>query len=227
MLGSFRSRRVILFFKFSTATKWTAFFDCTQNKNIFCKVKIHTNNQISVVIYNQSDILQHITSKMLLCCAKGNVDTIIDVDGKEYPLRTRTKSAIAMNVTTPKGKDTIVSELKQDFPLVFSDTIRPTTSKLWDIRIHDADLSWQGEPKPCRRENYISDLTDEEITKEIDSPQKEGVIRPLSIAEAIRALKECYFLIKQTRTHIYSDNMATVNWPEEPTFLHKFKDLRV
>ena len=188
VLGPFRSRRIILPFKFTETTEWRAFFDCTHNKNIFCKVKVHANGQISVVIFNQSDTPQHVTSKMRLCCAKGNIDSITDVDGTEYPLKVKTKRVNNISVLTPVDKDATVARLREEFPLVFSDTIRPTTSRLWDIRVRDRDLCWQGEPKPCWRENYVSDLTNEEISKEIDSLHKEGVIRQLSVAEAIHAV---------------------------------------
>ena len=119
VLGPVRSRRIILPFIFAESTEWASFFDCTHNKNIFCKVKLHAHGKISVVIFNQSDTPQHVTSKMRLCCAKGNIDSIADVDGMEYPLRVKTKRVNNVSVLTPLGKDVTVARLREEFPLVF------------------------------------------------------------------------------------------------------------
>ena len=189
VLGPFRSRRIILPFKFSETTTWTAFFDCTHNKNIFCKVKVHTNGQISVVIFNQSDVPQHITSKMRLCCAKDDVESIVDVDGTEHPLRIKTKRVNIMSMTTPIDKDAIVAQLREEFPLVFFRTPfarQPvgcgTSRYATEIFVGKASLSHAG----GRTTSQISH--NDEISKEIDSLQKEGVIRPLPVAEAIHAV---------------------------------------
>ena len=74
------------------------------------------------------------------------------------------------------------------FPNVFCDKVRSANESLLRIRVSERDLLWNFEPKPCWRENYFSDLTEKEITEEIESLLEEEIIRVLSTEEAIRAV---------------------------------------
>ena len=125
VLGPFRSRKIILPFRFSGDTEWKAIFDCTQNKGIFCRCKIYTNGQISIVIYNQIDVPQHITSKMKLVCRKVNIDWIIDVNGVKRALRNDTKR-IQMVTSSVDKHDTmsLAQRLREMFPNAFCDKVR-------------------------------------------------------------------------------------------------------
>ena len=164
-------------------------FDCTQNKGIFCRCKIYTNGQISIVIYNQTDVPQHITSKMKLICGKADIDWIVDVNGVRRALRNDTKR-IQMVTSSVEKHDTLslVQRLKEMFPNVFCDKVRSANGNLLRIRVSERDLLWNYEPKPCWRENYFSDLTEKEITEEIESLLEEEIIRVLSTDEAIHAV---------------------------------------
>ena len=143
-------------FRFSEDTDWKTFFDCTHNKGIFCRCKIYTNGQISIVIFNQTDVPQHITSKMKLICGKGNIDWIVDIHGLKHALKDNTKKVQMMTNSLGKNDTVILVErLKEMYPNVFCDKVRPANENLLRIRVSERDLVWNYEPKPCWRENYF------------------------------------------------------------------------